>query len=213
MAQNLIIIGNSGAARECYWSARDMLGDAFNFRGFLSFEGFPGQLKGLSPLEIGNDDGYSPRPDDVFVIGIGKPELRAKAYGKWKARGARFLTLIHPFSFIPPDTAMGDANIITCACHFSCDVTIGNANYFNGNVVLGHDARVGDANFFGAFTLIMGQTEIGSRNAFGIRSAVLPGAKMGNDNTVAPGAFIYKGCGNNRLMAGNPALDIQGEVQ
>lgn len=209
MGRQVVIIGNSGAARECYWSTRDVLGDAFSFRGFLSFEGFPSKLKELAGLEIGDDDGYTPGPDDEFVIGIGKPALRAKAYAKWKERGARFLTLIHPFSFIPPNTVMGDANIITCACHFSCNVTLGNANYCNGNVVLGHDVRVGDANFFGAFSLVMGGAEIGSRNAFGIRSAVLPEGRIGDDNTVAPGAFVYKGCGNGCLMAGNPALNVR----
>jgi len=39
----------------------------------------------------------------------------------------------------------------------------------------------------------------------------LSGAKIGNDNTIAPGAFVYKGCRDNRLLAGNPALDITGE--
>jgi acetyltransferase-like isoleucine patch superfamily enzyme len=209
MERRVVIIGNSGAARECYWNAREMLGDAFRFRGFLAFEGFSGKLKELAGLEIGDDDGYTPGPGDAFVIGIGQPALRAKAYAKWKERGASFLNLVHPFSFIPTDTVMGEANVITCACHFSCNVTVGNANYFNGNVALGHDARVGDANFFGAFSLLMGGVETGSRNAFGIRSAVLANARMGDDNTVAPGAFVYKGCGNGRLMAGNPALDVR----
>ena len=208
MTRQVVIIGNSGAARECYWNARDMLGDAFRFRGFLSFEGFPGKLKELSGLEIGDDDAYSPAAGDEFVIGVGDPALRAKAYAKWKGRRARFLTLIHPFSSIPAGTDMGEGNIITCACHFSCNVTLGNANYCNGNVVLGHDVRVGDANFFGAFSLIMGEAVIGSQNSFGIRAAVLPGAAIGDGNTIAPGAYVYKGCGNGRLMAGNPALDV-----
>lgn len=210
MARQVVIIGNSGAARECYWNARAMLGDCFSFRGFLAFEGFSGQLKELSALEVGHDDSYTPASTDEFVIGIGNPALRAKAYAKWKERGAHFLNLVHPFSFIPPDTVMGEANIITCACHFSCNVTIGNANYFNGNVVLGHDVCVGDANFFGPFSLAMGGVTIGSRNAFGIRSAVLPEATIGDENTLAPGAFVYKGCGTGRLMAGNPALDMRG---
>jgi Acyl-[acyl carrier protein]--UDP-N-acetylglucosamine O-acyltransferase len=211
MPRQVVIIGNSGAARECYWNARDMMGDAFRFKGFLAFEGFSGNLKELSGLEIGDDDGYSPAADDEFIIGIGKPALRATAYAKWKERGARFLTLIHPFSFIPPDTVMGEGNIITCACHFSRNVTLGNANYCNGNVVMGHDVRVGDANFFGAFSLIMGEVAIGSQNGFGIRAAVLPGATIGDGNTIAPGAYVYKGCGSGRLLAGNPALDVRGE--
>lgn len=208
MAGGVVIIGNSGAARECYWNALDMLGDSFRFRGFLAYEGFPGELKELSGLEIGSDESFTPRPDDVFVIGIGSPELRSRAFAKWKARGARFLTLIHPVSFLSPGTVMGEGNIVACSCYVSCNVEIGSANFLNGSVTLGHDARVGDANFFGTFSLILGGATIGSQNAFGVRSTVLPGAKIGDGNTIAPGAFIYKGCGNGRLMAGNPALDM-----
>ncbi|MDR1242407.1 MAG: hypothetical protein LBM00_06475 [Deltaproteobacteria bacterium] len=84
MEREVVIIGNSGAARECYGNVRDMLGDAFRFRGFLAFEGFPGRLKDLANLEIGNDDAYTPGCGDYFVIGIGNPALRAKAYANWK---------------------------------------------------------------------------------------------------------------------------------
>jgi len=211
MGQRIVIIGNSSSARECYWAVRDMLGDAFLFKGFLAFEGFAGQLRELAEYELGPDENFTPEPDDMFIIGIGKPTLRHKAYVKWKEKGARFLNLIHPLSCIPPATQLGEANIITQACYFSCNVTIGNANYFNGNVVLGHDVTIGEANFFGAFSLVMGDARIGSQNSFGVRSTVLPSATIGDNNTIAPGAFIYKGCRDGRLMAGNPALDITGE--
>jgi acetyltransferase-like isoleucine patch superfamily enzyme len=36
-------------------------------------------------------------------------------------------------------------------------------------------------------------------------------AKIGNNNVIAPGAFVYKGCRDGCLMAGNPALDVSGE--
>lgn len=206
MTQRIVIIGNSSSARECYWAARDMLGDVFHFKGFLAFEGFAGKLRELAEYELGTDESFTPAPGDTFIIGIGKPALRHKAYAKWKARGARFLNLIHPWSYIPPITQLGEANIIAQACHFSCNVTIGNANYFNGNVVLGHDVHIGEANFFGAFSLVLGDARIGSQNAFGVRSTVLPSATIGEGNTIAPGAFIYKGCGDGCLMAGNPAL-------
>jgi acetyltransferase-like isoleucine patch superfamily enzyme len=208
MAQHLVIIGNSGSARECYWSARDTLGDAFSFRGFLSFEGFPGTLKELSGLEIGNDDSYRLRTGEALVIGIGSPELRAKAYAKWKTRGARFINLVHPGCFMPHEINLGEGNIVGRACFFSCNVTAGNANYFNGGVAVGHDVCVGDANLFGPSSMIMGGARIGSQNSFGVRAVVLDRAKVDDGNTVAPGTFVYKGCGNGRLMAGNPALDI-----
>ena len=208
--QNVVIIGNSGAARECYWLLRVVLQqrEDITFRGFLSFEGYKGDLRELCQTEMGVDDDYTAQSNDFFVIGIAAPGLRAKAWAKWKARGAVFMNLIHPACIMPEKISMGEGNIITAACSFSCNVTVGNANYFNGGVVVGHDVCIGDANLFGTYSMIMGNTVVGSRNSFGMGAAVLEKAKIGNDNTIAPGSYVYKGCRDGCLMAGNPALDI-----
>jgi sugar O-acyltransferase (sialic acid O-acetyltransferase NeuD family) len=207
---NAVILGNAGAARECFWLLRDVMkerDDVF-FKGFLAFEGYTGELRELADLALGSDDAYTPAPDDVFIIGIGLPALRLKAFDKWKGRGARFLNLTHPTVKYVAEVSAGEGNVLAHNCHISCNVTLGNANYLNGSVVIGHDARIGDGNFFGPFAVVMGDVAIGSGNSFGVHSAVLPNAKIGNGNTVAPGAYVYKGCGDNRVMAGNPALDV-----
>ena len=211
--RNVLIIGNAGAARECCWLLRDAMqqhGD-LAFKGFLSFEGYPGELREMADRQLGVDDAYAPAPGDVFVIGIGEPALRMKAFRKWKTRGAEFLTLIHPVCTLLPNVTLGEANILARACHISCNTAIGSANYLNGSVTLGHDVTVGDANFFGPFNLVLGDVRIGSGNSFGAHAVVLARANIGSNNTIAPGAFIYKGCRDGRLMAGNPALDIRGE--
>lgn len=208
MDNNLVIIGNSSAARECYWLAQEIWGGRLRFKGFLSFEGYPQNLRDLAPMEIGVDDAFVPAQGDVFAIGIASPRLRLKAYAKWKARGAAFCNLVHPSSHVGGSARMGEALIATANCHFSCDTSMGNANYFNGAVVVAHDAVIGDGNFFGPYTLILGGAHIGDGNAFGVRSVVLPRARIGNNNIIAPGAYIYKGCRNGCRMAGNPALRI-----
>jgi hypothetical protein len=209
MDSSLVIIGNSSAARECYWMAREIFGDALRFKGFLAFEGYAGKLRELADRELGVDDGFTPAADDAFVIGIASPALRLRAYDKWKARGGKFTDLVHPAAYLPAAVQRGEANIIGCACHFSCNVNFGNANYFNGSVVVGHDTHIGNGNFFGPFALVLGDSKIGSGNSFGVHSVTLAGAKIGNNNTIAPGAYVYKGCGNNRIMAGNPALRVE----
>jgi UDP-3-O-[3-hydroxymyristoyl] glucosamine N-acyltransferase len=208
MDQCLIIIGNSSAARECYWLAREIWGDGLHFKGFLSFEGYAQNLKNLTELQIGDDESFRHKSNDVIAIGIGHPKLRFKAYRKWRARGATFINIIHPTSKLREDTKVGEANILTSDCHISCNCCIGNANYLNGGVILGHDVTLGDGNFLAPYTVILGDTTIGSMNAFGVNSVVLADTKIGDENVIAPGAYIYKGCGNNSTMAGNPALRI-----
>ena len=82
----------------------------------------------------------------------------------------------------------------------------------NGSVTLSHDVCVGDANFFGPFALLLGGCTVGSRNMVAVKTTILANARVGNDNMLAPGCFVYKGCGNGVRMAGNPAVKI-GKVE
>lgn len=210
MKKNLVFIGNSGAARECYWLAREIIGhgEPLLIKGFLSFEGHPPNLRDLSDLLLGNDDNYQLADNDVLAIGIGNPALRRKAFLKWKKRGGRFANLVHPAATLVHDVAMGEGNIICSGSYLSCNTSIGDANYLNGTVVIGHDARIGDFNFFGPFSMILGSATVGSGNTVGVRTTIMEAATVGDDNILAPGACLYKGCGNRRVMTGNPAYSL-----
>lgn len=210
--KKLWLIGNSGAARECYWLFRDMLeADAsfereYEFGGFLGWRGHEPNLKSLADLYRGQALGRPPEEGDVFAIGIGEPALREDAYLTMKERGALFLTLAHPLTGITETAKIGEANIFQRNSTVFCDSEVGNANYLNGAVNISHDAKIGDANFLGPFTLILGGCKLGSRNLIAARVTMLPHSRVGDDNIIAPGSVVYKGCGNNRRMAGNPAL-------
>lgn len=213
--QTLWIIGNSGAARECYWLFKDMLSaDAalaskMDFGGFLSWRGHKGNLKSLQDQDRGEALEYPIATDDLFVIGIGEPHLREDVYRTMKQRCANFFTLIHPWSDVTPSADFGEANVFQRGSTIFCDVKIGNANYLNGAANISHDSVVGDYNFFGPYALVLGGCKVGSRNTIAVRSTLLANARIGDDNLITPGSIVYKGCGNNRRMAGNPAVPMK----
>jgi acetyltransferase-like isoleucine patch superfamily enzyme len=211
--RNVVIIGNSGAARECWWVLDAMLQsdaaawDGHRFKGFVSWGGYAGDLCELGPF-LGTDDEYRPERDDRLIIGIGSPKLRRAVYEHYKKCGAAFINLRHPWSEVCPSAVIGEAHIFQRDSTVYCNARVGSANYCNGAVNIAHDAEVGDCNFFGPYTMILGGARVGSDNRFGPRCIVLDKARVGNNNTVAPAGVIYKGCGDNRMMAGNPALDV-----
>lgn len=210
MKKRLVIIGNAGAARECYWLVRDIIEQTsdLELKGFLAFEGNPGNLCELAEYSMGSDEEYRAEQGDVFAIGIGLPALRLKAFRKWKERGAQFVNLIHPTVRLIGEVSLGEANILACASCISCNTSIGDANYLNGSVVIGHDVHIGDANFFGPFSMVLGNAAVGTANSFGVRAVAMDKAVIGDSNIIAPGAYVYKGCGNGCRMHGNPALNI-----
>lgn len=212
--QRLVIIGNSGAARECYWLFQDMceadpgLKTRCRFHGFLSWRNHCGDLKNLKDMLLGDAFEHSIEQKEVFAIGIGNPRLREDVYVTMKSRGAAFFTLRHPLADINPEANIGEANIFQRNSTVFCDASLGNANYLNGAVNLSHDATVGDYNFIGPFSLILGNCSAGSRNLLAARTTLLPGARIGDDNIIAPSSVVYKGCRNKCRLAGNPALKI-----
>lgn len=212
--EQIIIIGNSGAARECHqlfmdssWSSPTLRTNSA-FKGFLSFKNYPGHLGELSNLFLGDFDDYEIAPEDRFIIGIGSPRLRKSVYLAVKERNGKLFNLVSPWSYIPGDCTIGEGNIINSNCNFSGADHIGNGNYFNGNVRLGHDVSIGDFNFFGPSTTVLGGATVGSENTVAVHSVLLEGSRMGNNNHIHPASVLFKGCKNNCRMAGNPAQKI-----
>lgn len=205
----IVFLGNSGAARECYWILRlcqEHDPGTPPFKGFLAWHGFPDNLHELSCYSLGNSDTYSLEPEDRFVIALGKPSLRRAAYAWLKERGARFHTLIHPNVYICPSATYGEASIFTGGCAILANVSIGNCNYFNGSITAGHDSVIGDFNVFNLCTHLFGNVRIGNGNLTSPQTLLLQNSRIGSCNTFAPASVVYRGCGDYCHMAGNPAL-------
>lgn len=208
--KNILIVGNSGFARECFLTLREMkkAGSDIAIQGFLSFEGYKGNLKELESFFLGTDDDYSFAQNEFAVIGIGDPALRHKAYTKLKGKGVSFFTLKHPTAFIDQSSTFGEGNIFGARSYVTCNCSIGAGNVFNGPIHIGHDTTIGDCNFIGPGAQILGAVTMGSRNSVGALSVLLPRCRVGNDNIIGPLSAVYKGCRNNVYMLGNPAVKI-----
>ncbi len=211
---HVVIIGNAGAARECYWIFQDMLNSSvglrcyYTFRGFLDWRGHAGDLKEFSALHLGTAGEYVIQPDDLFVIGVGHPRLRKAIFEDFKARGGTFMNLIHPWTDICPSAVLGEGNVFQRGCTVYCNARIGNANYINGAVNLSHDAEIGDFNFLAPYSLVLGGAKLGSCNHLGPHAVILDHAHAGDGNVFAAASCLYRGCRDDCLMSGNPALRV-----
>lgn len=210
----VFIIGNSGAARECYWIFQDMMASSvglrsyYSFAGFLSWKGYKSDLKELAHFELGRDDGHKIDTSALYVMGVGDPTLRKAIFTELKAGGAQFMNLVHPWTDICPSAVVGEGNVFQRGSTVYCNATIGNGNYINGAVNLSHDANIGDFNFIGPYSMVLGGAQLGSCNHLGPHCVLLEKSKAGDHNLLAPGSFLYKGCKSYCRMAGNPALKV-----
>lgn len=210
----LVIVGNSGAARECYWIIRDMAESAapgeapWEFAGFYAFGGHPGNLRELAPLFRGNIEDHEVSPDERYVIGIGQPELRKTIFEALTGRGARFTNLIHPWTSLCPSAVIGTGNIFQRGCTVYANASIGNGNYINGAVNIAHDAVIGDFNFLAPYSIVLGGARVGSLNWLAPHAVIMDRARVGDSNLVGPNSSVFKGCGDHTRLLGAPALRV-----
>lgn len=208
MAKELVIVGNSGFARECAVIVKALIsaGEDIHLRGFLSFEGYPGELKEWEPYFLGIDDNYIFKANEYAIIGLGDPKLRQKCFAKLSKRNILCYTLIHPDVYVDQSVTMGEANIITSGCYISCNCCLGTGNVLNGVVHVGHDVVMGDFNFIGPGVQMGGYVKIGDLNSIGSVAVLLPHASIGKGNKIAPLSAVYKGCKDYSYLLGNPAI-------
>lgn len=212
--EQICIVGNSGAARECYWILRDMLdsdpalSEKWEFGGFYSWGGYPGNLKNLENYFHGPLEMHCRPEGRGYAIGVGKPRLRRDIFHFLKGHGCTLVNLIHPWTSVCPTAVLGEGNVLQRGCTIYDHSVLGNGNYLNGAVNLSHDAVVGDFNFIAPYGMILGNARIGSCNHLGPYSVALDKSRIGDNNLIAPGSILYKGCQDNCRMAGNPALKI-----
>ena len=208
--KNVFIVGGNGFARECYTYIQRMtkVDSSISFKGFLGEGGYIPDLKEFGAFWCGDVADFQFEKNDYVVIGSGDTTIRKRIYEHLKGRLIPFFTVMDPSSVQFHFSELGEANIFTLNCMISSDVKIGNGNLFNGYVAVGHDTKIGNFNFFGPTSQILGEVEIGDLNSIGTSAVLLPHSKIGNNNKIAPLSAVYKGCGDNCCMLGNPARNM-----
>lgn len=206
--KTIYIVGGDGFARECYLFLQEIIktDKDISFGGFLGHGGYGKTVdyKTYQHLYMGEVSEHEFGDDEYAIIGAGYPSLRVKIYKELKERGIKFFNLILS-SFIVDSVNIGEANVILSSS-ITANTVLGSGNVFNGQVIVGHDVEIGDFNFFGPRCQVLGNVKIGSHNQIGANAILLPKAKIGSNNKIAPLSAIYKGCGCNCYMTGNPAL-------
>lgn len=208
----ILIAGNSGAARECYWILRDLQASApglasyYEFGGFYRWRSNPDNLAELQEFSCGPLEDHVFTQNELAVIGVGSPALRRDVFIFLKERGVSLMNLIHPWTSICPSAQLGEGNTFQRGSTVYANAKIGNGNYLNGAVNISHDAEIGDFNFLAPYSIVLGGARIGNLNHLAPHAVIMEHARMGNCNSLAPGSALFKGCKDNARLSGNPAL-------
>ena len=202
--KRLVIIGAGGFGREVLaWSAAWQ--PSWRIKGFLDDN--PRALAGRTPGVpiLGPIDDYKPATDDVFLCAVGRPALRRSISERIKARGGRFVTLVHPTAIIA-DRAKLEKGVIVCPFALvSVDVRVeeGAVIYYHSS--LDHDVVVGRWCQISAHCDVTGAAILGAEVFLGSHASIMPGVHVGDRAIVGAGAVVIADVKPGITVVGVPA--------
>ena len=203
--QRILIVGAGGFGREVLQWARDTWPDhAGRIAGFLSsdarvLDGFDG-----CPEIIGHPDAYHPAPGDYLLLAIGVPYARRQVAESLLARGAEFLTLVHPTAIVAASARIG-AGAILCPYSIASDACrVGRFVILNYHTSLGHDASAGDFAVLSPYATLGGNAHIHEDVFLGLHASVGPGKTVGARSKVSANSCSLANAPADSIIFGVP---------
>lgn len=200
-----MIVGAGGFGREVLQWARDAWPeDAARVAGFLSADS--GILEGhaAAPPIVGNPDDFVPRPGDGFLLAIGIPGVRRRVAERLLARGAEFLSLIHPTAVVAATATIGAGSIICPHAVVSDCARLGNFTLVNYHASVAHDAVTGDFAVLSPYAALGGGATVGDDVFLGLHASVGPGVAVGERSKVAANSCALADVPPDSLVHGVP---------
>ncbi len=209
--KNLLIIGAGGCGREVLQWAKDLneIEKRWEIKGFLDDDLDALKEKICDVQVITKVDDYVVTPDDEFVCCIGNSNIRKLVTEKLKAKGAHFVTLIHPNAVIADSCKFGEGVIVYPFALISDNAVIGDGCIINMHSSVAHDSVLGEYCTISAHCDITGMCKVGDRVFMGSTSQMVPGSRIGNDVYICAGSTVMARVRDGLKVLGNPAKIVK----
>ena len=202
--KKIIIVGSGGHGAELddYIQSgnKSGKGEAFNIIGYLDDNPDNYHRYSFSAPLLGSIKEHEIRSDCDYLIGIANLKYRRSIVEDFLGKGAKFITYVHPDSFVSEPAEIGTGAVISYHCNIGPNAKVGAYSLVNARASVSHDCKVGIYNFIGPNVCFSGFTSVGDENLFGINSATIPGIQIGSRNKIAAGMTLDKNVENDSTV-------------
>lgn len=212
MKTKLIIIGASGLGREVLSWALDTFGKNENWeiKGFLDDRKNILDNKGIEYPILGTPSEYELQSEDRFICAIGDSHYRLLYARQLQAKGAQFLTLIHPTAIVGLNSVIGVGSILCPYATVTANAHLGAFVVLNIHAGVGHDSTLGDGCTLSAKCDVNGRCTLGEGVFMGTSSVVIPDRTIGDYVTIGAGSVVVRNTPSRVSVMGVPAKQIWG---
>lgn len=203
--RRILIVGAGGFGREVLQWARDAWPDQSDIlKGFLSAESsiLDGRDCGIGI--IGSPETHCPAEGDAYLLAIGVPYARRRVAESLIARGAKFITLVHPTAIVASSANIGDGCIICPYSVVSDSARLGRFVAMNYYSSLGHDAAAGDFAVLSPYAALGGHAQVEHDVFLGLHASVGPGKTVGARSKVSANSCVLTSAPCDSLVFGVP---------
>jgi sugar O-acyltransferase (sialic acid O-acetyltransferase NeuD family) len=173
-------------------------------RGFLD-DIKPAGTKHGGTIVLGDTDSTLD-PSATYILALGKPEHRMALAQKFSKKAARFVSIIHPQSYVAATARVGNGSIVTPFAFIGPETNIGEHNLFNVHSSVGHEAVTGHGCVLSPYAGLHGAAHLGTGVFLGNSACITAKIKVGDHVNVSAGAVVYKDIPAGAWALGNPAL-------
>jgi sugar O-acyltransferase (sialic acid O-acetyltransferase NeuD family) len=203
--RRILIVGAGGFGREVLQWARDSWPSASDrITGFLSADAHVLDGCDCGIRIVGSPDSHRPMVGDVHLLAIGVPYARRRVAESLIARGAEFLTLVHPTAIVASSAQIGEGSIICPYSIVSDSARLGRFVAMNYHTSLGHDASAGDFAVLSPYATLGGHAHIEQDVFLGLHASVGPGKTVGARSKVSANSCVLANVPEDSLVFGVP---------
>lgn len=147
---------------------------------------------------LGGINSYLQRP--AMVAGLGIPP-------------ERFVTLVHPTSYVSRRAHLGRGVIVFQNCTITNHVSLGDHVVVLPQSVISHDDVIGEYSVVTGAVAIAGNVTVGPRCYLGTNCSIHPGLEIGEGSIVGMGSVVVRNVPPFQVVAGNPARKLRDAVR
>jgi sugar O-acyltransferase (sialic acid O-acetyltransferase NeuD family) len=203
----IVLVGAGGLGREVLNYVHEAIRRSHHVRvkGFLD-----DNLGALKPYRcefpiLGPILDYPIEPQDRFVITIGDPAKRKDLIRKMEARGARFISIIHPTAYVASNATVGIGCIVGPFCAIGSNARVGDYVLLTWYSSLAHDSVSHSFAVLSPYSTANGAAILEEGVFLGTHAVINPMIRVGAWSKVASGSVVYRDVPPNSLALGNPA--------
>jgi UDP-perosamine 4-acetyltransferase len=165
---------------------------------------------------IGDDDTIENYSPDDFTLAVGLGGVRANGqrrilFDRYRERGYRFLTIIHPSAIIASDCQIDDGAQIMAGAVIQPGCRIGANTIVNTRASVDHDCTIGDHVHLAPGVTLSGSVRIAANTHVGIGTCVIQNIEIGESVTIGAGSVVIHDLPADATVAGAPARTIGGQ--